>query len=222
MSATQKWLGRIFFRVNSTVPVRESTRESLPGGSRDTHTVCTGKVQQNLSPPLNKVVQVLQVNLNFNLNQVQDLHEHTGFTAPRVETKKLTPPRTQSRSIRDYKSSNVALPDDGWPVAANELASGHTNRGRRATVPRARISFRPDTSMQFWHWTRMQARVHLCMAHVSCMRTRRVSMDGVNAISALPQPAWYRLFWPARRRILFAELVRLPPSNVACPGRQPI
>ena len=86
------------------------------GGSRDTHTVCTGKVQQNLSPPLNKVVQVLQVNLNFNLNQ--DLHEHTGFTAPRVETKKLTPPRTQSRSIRDYKSSNVALPDDGWPVAA--------------------------------------------------------------------------------------------------------
>jgi hypothetical protein len=166
MSATQKWLGRIFFRVNSTVPVLYrlpvrlcafvrprvpcvSCVSRLPrclltgethgtrgctkahnryvnqlvnlyrsGGSRDTHTVCTGKVkvtvQQNLSPPLNKVVQVLQVNLNLN----QDLHEHTGFTAPRVETKKLTPPRTQSRSIRDYKSSNVALPDDGWPVAA--------------------------------------------------------------------------------------------------------
>jgi len=158
------------------------------------------------SPPFEQscCVQVLQV---------KELElEHT---APRVETKKLTPPRTQSRSIRDYKSSNVALPDDGWPVAANELASGHKQAvERRCHERESRFARIQVCSSGIGH---MQARVHLCM-----VRTRRVSMDGVNAISALPPPAWYRLFWPARRRILFAELVRLPPSNVACPGRQPI
>ena len=126
--------------------------------------------------------------------QVKELElEHT---APRVETKKLTPPHEHSHAqyaTISRVTSHYPTTAGQWPQ--NELASGHTN-GPSATVPRARISFRPDTSMQFWHWTRMQARVHLCMAHVSCMRTRRVSMDGVNAISALPRPHGTAFFGP--------------------------
>jgi hypothetical protein len=95
---------------------------------------------------------------------------------------------TISRVTSHYPTTAVA--------SGRKRAGQWPQTGRRATVPRARISFRPDTSMQFWHWTRMQARVHLCMVHVSCMRTRRVSMDGVHAISALPRPHGTAFFGP--------------------------
>ena len=99
---------------------------------------------------------------------------------------------------------------------------------------------------KFGHWTCMQVRAldlyassgigpvckFGCMFHVwhemrflvrglyDCMNMYGLYECDI-PLSDINMVCW---FLPARRgpRILFAELVRLPPSNVACPGRQPI